>query len=598
MATCVDVCGTGGWTGPLPGDPNNNSILTATPAFGGIDVSWVYPTINPFAVAHTLLYRGVSPDFINAIERQVVAGNFFYDKLDTGTTYYYWIKIVSVNGTIGELIGPASATARPLIEDLIEQLTGHIDNGVLATSLKATLDNISMVNANLNAEIFDRETGETSFASALADVAAGVAEAHTFITTEITSRVTAEAAIAEQINLVAVTLGGDIAAVAISADAWIGPHTTLDGKVSNIGALYTAKLTVNGLVGGFGVYNDGTTVEAGFDVDTFWVGRTAANKRKPFIIVGSETFIDQAVINKLTFSKLTDEAGTFIVADGKIQATYLNINGIDVRKADGTLVLSAGDTLQNQIDPYESGATANQSDATTNAAISAAASAAADATAAVTNKLDKASTSILGINASDTVRMSGVRIGDLVWDGSGVRTSGKGIALTPQGMLGHNGTKVTFAVDAVTGDATFGGVLTADAINAVNTINIAGETILANRFAAASDAPTLSSETDILTASAVNPDTGSCVIAFSSAFSALYTPGGDGVPGFFSPMTFRLKRNGSTVATFVAGSATVGEGVISYSIQDTPGAISTVYTLTATAGVVSYRTLLVMGCKR
>ena len=302
------VCGTGSWVGPKPGDPDNNSVLSATPAFGGIDVSWTYPELNPAAVAHTILYRGLTADFIGAVQHQIVSGGFFYDKVDTGLTYYYWITIVSVNGTVGAPIGPASATARPLIADLIEQLTGMIDNGVLAQSLKTKLAEISTLNTNLLDEIFDRETGNTSLASALADVDAGVAAAMTFVTEEVNTRVTNEAAIAESINLVAVTLGDDIAAVstALTAD--------IDAVTGIVDAMYTAKVTVNGLVGGFGIHNDGDSVDAGFDVDTFWVGRTAANKRKPFIIVGSETFIDEAVINKLTFSKLRAADGSFIVS--------------------------------------------------------------------------------------------------------------------------------------------------------------------------------------------------------------------------------------------------------------------------------------------
>jgi len=341
----VNVCGTGGWGGPLPGDPDNNVILSATPAFGGIDVTWTYPQINSHAVAHVLLYRGTNSNFVTAVGRAVVAGNFFYDKVNVGQLYFYWIKIVSINGTTGELIGPASATARPLIQDLIEELTGKIDQGLLAVSLKTTLDGISTVNTNLNNEIFDRQSGNTSFAQALISVQNGVAQANTFITTEISSRVSANQALAEQINLVSATLGGDIAAVTVSANAWISPLATTNGKVTSLGALYTAKVTVNGLVGGFGIFNDSTTVEAGFDVDTFWVGRTAANKRKPFIIVGTETFIDQAVINKLTFSKLTDEAGTFIVENGQVKANYIDTNGLVIRDAAGTAIFGSGTDL-------------------------------------------------------------------------------------------------------------------------------------------------------------------------------------------------------------------------------------------------------------
>lgn len=322
---CIDnVCGTGGWTGPKPGDPNNNSLLTATPAFGGVDVSWTYPDLNPAAVAHTILYRGLTADFASAIVHHIVSGGFFYDKIDVSQQFYYWISIISVNGTPGAIIGPATALARPLIEDLITQLTGQIDNGVLAQSLKTKLDEISTLNANLLTEIFDRTTGNTSLAAALAAVDAGVAEALAFVATEVSTRITNEAALVESINLVAVTAGSDLAAVSTSMTAQIN---SVDGLVD---AMYTAKVTVNGLVGGFGLHSDGLAVDAGFDVDTFWVGRTAANKRKPFIVVGSETFIDQAVINELTFSKLKAADGSFIVSGGRIQANHLTVNNASI----------------------------------------------------------------------------------------------------------------------------------------------------------------------------------------------------------------------------------------------------------------------------
>lgn len=320
MSSCsTNTCGIGGWGGPLPGDPDNNSILSATPAFGGIDVSWSFPETNPQAVAHTLLYRGLVPEFTGAINRSVVAGNFFYDKIDTATRYYYWIRIISVNGTIGELIGPATAIARPTIQDTIEQLTGMIDAGLLSQSLKAKLDEISILNTNLLNEIFSRENGEVSLAQAMNDVNAGIAQAMTFIHQEINSRTSADSAIAEQLNLVAVTLGNQYAAVILSTTAKI------DNITGEIDAMFTAQVNVNGLIGGFGIHNNGRQVDAGFDVDTFWVGRTNANKRKPFIIVGDETFINEAVINRLTFSKLRDESGSFVVENGRVKADYLRV---------------------------------------------------------------------------------------------------------------------------------------------------------------------------------------------------------------------------------------------------------------------------------
>lgn len=321
MAT---VCGTGignGGATPLPSDPVGSMTLTAIAGFGGVNVRWTMPGMNAHALAHTLLFRGTSENFAATVQVAVVSGNSYYDRIDEAGTYYYWIRPVSVNGTLGELYGPASATIRTMSDDIMGQISGRISAGVLATSLRATLDNISMINSRLNEEIFDRETGETSFAQALIDVSNGVAAAHSFITTAINSQVTANSAIAEQIDLVAVTLGDQVAAVIISADAWIGPHATLNGKVSDIGALWTAKLTVNNLIGGFGIYNDGSTVEAGFDVDTFWIGRSAVDKVLPFVISDGVVYINKARIKDADIGTLKLSGNAVTVSVGNSSQT-------------------------------------------------------------------------------------------------------------------------------------------------------------------------------------------------------------------------------------------------------------------------------------
>jgi hypothetical protein len=107
-----------------------------------------------------------------------------------------------------------------------------------------------------------------------------------------------DSAISSAITTSQSTLNGNITSAQTTLQTNIN---TVNDKVTQIGALYTVKVntvTSDGvaLVGGFGIYNDGSTVQAGFDVDEFWVGNTQANKRKPFIISEGQVFIDQAVI--------------------------------------------------------------------------------------------------------------------------------------------------------------------------------------------------------------------------------------------------------------------------------------------------------------
>lgn len=466
-------CGTGNWSGPLPGDPDNNITLTASPAFGGVDVTWSYPAVNPYAVAYVELYRAFVPDFAAAVQLAIVSGNFFYDKSSSPTLrqQYYWIKVVSVNGTVGAVIGPAFATAKPPIATVIEQLTGQIDSGVLAQALKAKIDQITLNAQDILDEATARIAANTALSNALAQIQVGTQEAITLINQEITNRVSGDSAIVGQVNTIAAanaansalitqetqarvsaveavassvtalnsqvnnattglpatratllndyytktgvdsaitsatstlvsttalnnTLGSYVTNAALTQSYYtktqtdsaissatstlvsttalnnaLGNYTntaslqqnyytktavdsaistaqttaissannntaaiqqtlqtqinTTNGKVNAIGALYTVNLTVNNLVGGFGVYNSGASVEAGFDVDTFWVGRTQANKRKPFIVSGGVVYIDEAAIERLTFSKLRDESGNFIVENGRVKANYI-----------------------------------------------------------------------------------------------------------------------------------------------------------------------------------------------------------------------------------------------------------------------------------
>ena len=81
--------------------------------------------------------------------------------------------------------------------------------------------------------------------------------------------------------------------------------------------------------------------------------------------------------------------------------------------------------------------------------------------AAVANKLDKASSEILTVSTTSATRVAGLRVGDITWDASGNRDGGKGLALTPSGVVAHNGAKHTFALNATTGEATFSGEITA-----------------------------------------------------------------------------------------------------------------------------------------
>lgn len=365
LADGTITCGTGGWVGPKPGDPSTSDVrITATPAFGGIDINWTYPQLNPEAVAFTKIFRSILPDPNSATLLNTVQGSFYYDKINDPTkpVYYYWVQITSVYGTVSELIGPAWATAKPLIEELMEELTGQIDSGVLAQSLKQEIDQITLNKLGITQEMLDRAANDDSLGVRLTEVGAHSGETRALLQEEVLARTSADEAFVTTVNTLYAELNGNIAAVQVTVSALVTKTdalaeqitnvesdfndnlaqvqqtlqtkiNTVDGKVTAIGALYTVQVNVNGLAGGFGIYNNGQIVEAGFDVDRFWIGRTQDNKRKPFIIENNVVYIDEAAINKLTFSKLRDESGAFIVANGKVKAQYIEVDTLVAQQA-------------------------------------------------------------------------------------------------------------------------------------------------------------------------------------------------------------------------------------------------------------------------
>lgn len=171
----TNVCGIGDWDGPKPGDPDNNVALSASSVIGGVRVTWTYPSVNPHAVAHTLLFRGSSPNFSNSTQVAVVSGNVHFDQFAVlNETYlYYWIKIVSVNGTTGALIGPAGVYARNVGVMTAEALSQQISEGALATALNTKIGVITQTKTDLDKEIANRFSEDAALAAKMAAFDAG-----------------------------------------------------------------------------------------------------------------------------------------------------------------------------------------------------------------------------------------------------------------------------------------------------------------------------------------------------------------------------------------------------------------------------------------
>lgn len=273
-----------------------------------------------------------------------------------------------------------------------------------------------------------------------------------------------------------------------------------------------------------------------------------------------------------------------LLVTGSITASKINANGLEIRDASGNLILSAGNPLDWSM-VGGTGKTTVETNAST--ALSTANTANTNASTALTtanSKLDKASSSILNVDTSSTVRVAGIRAGTLAWDVNGNYVSGtKGVAMTPGGLYAHNGTNITFALNSTTGAAsfagdlsaatgTFAGTLTAQAVNAVNTVNIANQAVTFPQ--SAYTAGTISSTTDVTIQSVTITSTGAPALIVFSAYIFC---------DVHEVLTYSLYRDGSLLYTVGGGGSYYqqigGQQINCGTIIDQPSAGSHTYTL-------------------
>ena len=239
---CTPHCGTGTGSGPVAGDPNFDVSVFATPVFGGIQVGWSFPTTNPAAVAHTQVYRSNSSDPVSASQLAVAAGSTFFDQLNVTvpTTYYYWVRIVSIQGTVGDMMGPASAIAKPRGQSTVEDLGSggaDIDESLLGTELRTQIGKITLTYDELRQEILDRIGANNAFAAALNATNGQLTNALTLIAQEEQQRVDGQAALVSRMDMLAAINNDNAAAIIHEAELRLAADSA---AASEISALYTA----------------------------------------------------------------------------------------------------------------------------------------------------------------------------------------------------------------------------------------------------------------------------------------------------------------------------------------------------------------------
>lgn len=312
MSCTVDSCGTGlDKSITQPGDPDlNSSVLTAQPGLGGIALNWLYPTVNPEGLDRTTIYRNTENDPETAAARYTATGNYFFDRIpnsDTGTKYFYWIRMYSVNGTEGELIGPASATLQPGADQLREILGGKVTDAFLDVGLSERIRDIVLVRDALDEEIQARHDEDGSLALLVSSLEDALSDVSTLVTAETEARTTADSALVNKINVALAQANKNAAAILEESTVRADANEALSATVktlqaatesnnaklqeqavvnAELGAEWILKTDVDGKVAGLALRNGDGESEFVVNVDTFAITDTDADGEvvTPFII--------------------------------------------------------------------------------------------------------------------------------------------------------------------------------------------------------------------------------------------------------------------------------------------------------------------------
>jgi hypothetical protein len=148
----------------------------------------------------------------------------------------------------------------------------------------------------------------------------------------------------------------------------LSTHTT---ALEGLSAQYTLRLDVNGLISGFGAYNDGTVADFAILANRFWVatpGEHGPNYVNPFMLEGESVYINtllvkeasiqQGQIGPISIGKLTANDGVTPVTtiSGQLRAEAIDVASITIGfgQVYGQLVssqLGAGGLPRFVIDP-------------------------------------------------------------------------------------------------------------------------------------------------------------------------------------------------------------------------------------------------------
>ena len=229
-------------------------------------------------------------------------------------------RVTETEGTVESQASDITTLQSDL--DVVEADLGDVEADVATRATATALAALTTRVTSAEGTITSQASSITALQSDLGDVEADVATRATATAlTALTTRVTsAEGTITSQASSITTLT----ASLADKADATVVEELEVrvgdnEDDFDSV-ARWSVKTSVNGLVGGIGLYNDGTTTDFYVRADRFTVlpnDLDLDDARVPFAVVGGVVYLDIAAIRDGTI--LTAKIGNAVITNAKIQ---------------------------------------------------------------------------------------------------------------------------------------------------------------------------------------------------------------------------------------------------------------------------------------
>ena len=268
--------------------PPAPTSFTASGAFSTIHLSWDFPSYSNHS--HTEVYVHTSDVIGDATLLGIQTGRVFIDPVGQGQTRYYWVRHVNtdnITGPFNSASGTVASTATD-VNHMLGILTGAITSSELATSLSTPIAKIDPL-ATFTGYSSSYSGNSLLTRMGAVETTANGAATSAQLSTEETTRASADSALSSSITTLQSTVSGNTASI-----------TTQASSINGLQAKYVVKIDNNGAVAGYGLAstaNSSGNIVSEFIVnaDRFAImrgGSNTATASVPFVVQASATTLN------------------------------------------------------------------------------------------------------------------------------------------------------------------------------------------------------------------------------------------------------------------------------------------------------------------